>query len=342
MRIEKNLQYYISRFTSDYLSGECGFSGNTVLSYEDTFRLLTRYFEASLGIAPHKIQLDDFNADNIRAFLNHLEAQGCCASTRNQRLAAIKSFCRYVQRDAPKNLYNFQQILKIHGKRQAKTMITYLNANQLAMLLEKPDASCRAGFKDLLMLTVLYDSGARVSEFINIKVSDVRLEPVEGITLHGKGNKKRYVPLSQSTVRLLKLYFEKERLQTPINASRHLFLNRSGNPYTRPGITYILQKYTTMLHNEHPESFPKKLTPHCLRHTKAMVMLRANQDLIKIRDTLGHEHIQTTEIYARADTSQINDAIETLQIQIALPDNTIIDYMANPDLLKYLTELSEE
>lgn len=342
MKAERNLQYYISRFTTDYLCGERGASENTVLSYVDTFKLLNRYFESNLCCRVDKISMKDFTADNIRNFLESLERNGCCAATRNQRLAAIKSFCRYVQRDSQQSLYNLQQILQIRSKRHTKPTITYLTAEQLALLLDKPVRSYRSGFKDLLILTVLYDTGARVSELINIKVSDVRLRPIEGILLHGKGGKNRYVPISDNTINLLKLYFEKENLYATVNTGRYLFLNRSGQQFTRPGISYILQKYVTMLHNQAPESFPEKLTPHCLRHTKAMLMLKANQDLIKIRDTLGHEHIRTTEIYARADVHQITDALETAYSQVKDPQDEIIDYRSDSALMKYLTEISQE
>lgn len=335
----KTFQYYVSRFFTTYLSGERGLSSNTIISYRDTFRQLLTYYAETLKIQAEKIQLSDLTADNVKGFLDHVEKQGCSASTRNQRLASIKSFIRYVQLESPENLENSFRIMAIRSKRQNKPIIEYLSQEQLSRLLAKPSSSTRSGFKDMLMLTLLYDSGARVSEFINIKVSDIRMDTPAVIRLHGKGNKSRWVPLDSRTVKLLELFMEKEQLKTPISSSRYLFLNRSGNPYTRAGISYILLKYTNQLYAEDEISFPEKLSPHCLRHTKAMILLQAGTNLIYIRDVLGHEHMRTTEIYARADGRQKRAALEAAQRQIRTPDASTIEYQEDQDLLTWLNNL---
>lgn len=336
---DKTFQYYVSQFFTSYLSGERGLSSNTIISYRDTFRQLLTYYAEELKIQIEKIQLSDLTADNVKGFLDHVEAQGCSVSTRNQRLASIKSFIRYVQFESPENLDNSYRIMAIRSKRQIKPIIEYLSQDQLSRLLTKPISSTKSGFKDMLMLTVLYDSGARVSEFVNIKVSDIRIDVPPVIRLHGKGNKSRWVPLDSRTVKLLDLFMEKEHLKTPIASNRHLFLNRSGNPYTRAGISYILLKYTKQLYAEDGKSFPKKLSPHCLRHTKAMILLQAGTNLIYIRDVLGHEHMKTTEIYARADGRQKRAALEAAQSQIKTPDASTIEYQEDQDLLKWLNDL---
>lgn len=338
---DKNLHYHISYFLTTYLGGERGLSQNTFYSYNYTFRLLTMFLCKHLKKPINKIDFSEFNAENIKAFLSELEESGCSVSTRNQRLAAIKSFCKYVQMNSPQNLYNMKMILAIPRKKSEINTIEYLTETQLEMLLKKPDAARKSGFKDLLILTILADSGIRVSELINIKVSDVRLSAPPQILVHGKGRKNRYVPISTKTSRLLKLYFENENLQSPIYSERFLFLNRSGHPYTRAGITYILQKYTTMLHNEYPMNFPEKLSPHCLRHTKAMLMIQAGQHLIHIRDQLGHEHMKTTEIYARINSNQRDSALNAVNDKIKIPDSTPIHYKNNPELLSWLDEYCE-
>ncbi|MDD3141882.1 MAG: tyrosine-type recombinase/integrase [Lachnospiraceae bacterium] len=335
----KTFQYYVSRFFTAYLSGERGLSSNTISSYRDTFRQLLAYYSDELKIQVDKIQLCDLTAVNVKGFLDHIETQGCSASTRNQRLASIKSFIRYVQLESPENLENSFQIMAIRSKRQSKPIIEYLSQEQLSRLLAKPISSTKNGFKDMLILTLLYDSGARVSEFINIKVSDIRMDMPAVIRLHGKGNKSRWVPLDSRTVKLLDLFMEKELLKTPIGLNRYLFLNRSGNPYTRAGISYILLKYTNQLYAEDELSFPKKLSPHCLRHTKAMILLQAGTNLIYIRDVLGHEHMRTTEVYARADGRQKRAALEAAQSQIKTPDASTIEYQEDQDLLAWLNNL---
>ena len=338
---DKNLQYYISSFLTTHLGGERGLSENTFISYNYTFQLLTPFFHGRIKKPINKVTMDEFTSDNIKAFLASLEEKGCSVSTRNQRLAAIKSFCRYVQSDSPQNLYNMQQILAIPSKKKETPVIQYLNAEQLGMLLARPDSSNKYGFKDLLILTVLSDTGVRVSELVSIRVSDIRLGTPSQILVHGKGNKNRYVPVSANTAKLLSLYFDNEGLRNPAQAGRFLFLNRSGNQFTRAGITYILQKYTSELHEECPMDFPAKLTPHCLRHTKAMMMLQAGQNLIYIRDQLGHEHIKTTEIYARIDSKQRQDALKAASEQIKVPDTTPIEYRNNPSLLEWLNKYCE-
>lgn len=335
----KPFQYYVSQFFTSYLSGERGLSSNTIISYRDTFRQLLAYYTVELKIQVEKIQLSDLTAENVKGFLDHVETQGCSVSTRNQRLASIKSFIRYVQLESPDNLENSFRIIAIRSKRQIKPIIEYLSQEQLSRLLAKPSSSTKSGFKDMLMLTVLYDSGARVSEFVNIKVSDIRIDAPAVIRLHGKGNKSRWVPLDSRTVKLLDFFMEKEHLKTPIASNRHLFLNRSGNPYTRGGISYILQKYTKQLYAEDEISFPKKLSPHCLRHTKAMILLQAGTNLIYIRDVLGHEHMRTTEVYARADGRQKRAALEAAQSQIRTPDASTIEYQEDQDLLAWLNAL---
>ena len=338
---DRNLQYFISNFLTTYLGGERGLSENTFISYNYTFRQLTPFFYDKLKKPINKVTMEEFTADNIKAFLKTLEDDGCSAATRNQRLAAIKSFCKYVQLNSPSDLYNMQQILAIPAKRKELPRIQYLSAKQLEMLLAQPDSSNRYGFKDLLILTLLADTGARVSELIAIKVSDVRLDAPAQIAVHGKGNKNRFVPISQNTISLLRLYFANERLTNIENGSRYLFLNRSGKPFTRAGITYILQKYTSEIHDAHPAEFPEKLTPHCLRHTKAMLMLQAGQNLIYIRDVLGHEHIKTTEVYARIDSKQKRKALEAAAEQIKVPDSAPIEYKTDPGLLDWLNKYCE-
>ena len=335
---EKNLQYYISHFLSTYLGGERGLSENTFISYNHVFKQLVPFFYERLGKPINKVTMEDFSADAVKDFLAYLENNGCSVATRNQRLAAIKTFARYVQEDSPMYLYNMQQILSIPTKRSEKPVIEYLSGEQLSMLLNAPDSNNRYGFKDLLILAVLADTGARVSEMINIKVADVRLDNPPQIKVTGKGNKSRFIPISSNTASLLKLYIDKENLCTDLGQDRYLFLNRSGRKFTRAGITYILQKYVDEVHQAHPLDFPDNLSPHCLRHTKAMLLLNAGQNLVYIRDILGHAHIKTTEVYARADSKQIRAALEKAEAQVKSPDPETISYQNQPELLSWLND----
>lgn len=334
----KNLQYYVSAFLTTYLGGERGLSENTSISYNKAFQLLIPYLCDKTGKPINKIAMDDFSAENIKSFLAFLETSGKSVATRNQRLAAIKSFCRFVLQDDPQYMYSLQEILNLKAKKHNTTPLVYLSSDQLSWLLKEPDYTNRYGFKDLLILTILSDTGVRVSEFINIHVSDVRLEAPAQILIHGKGGKTRWVPISSKAAELLKLYMDKEGLLNVIQQERLLFVNRSGSKFTRAGITYILKKYVAMVHNKHPLDFPEKLSPHCLRHTKAMMMLEMNQNLIYIRDILGHEHMKTTEIYARTDGKQIRNAVEAVSFSIPAVNADRIDYQGNSELLAWLVD----
>lgn len=338
MKDNETFSYYVESFLDHYVGGERGLSENTAISYEYTIGQLSKYLYEKPERKNKKVTMDDFTAENVEEFLDYLEEGGLSISSRNQRLATIKSFCKYIRFKSPRHLHSIDRIIDIPRKKGNDPAIQYLSSSQLEKLLSKPDSKNHYGFKDLLLLTVMADTGARVSEVIDIKVSDVRLSKPATILVHGKGNKDRYVTLSSKTVDLLNLYFDKENLRSPLYSDRNLFLNRSGEPFTRAGVAYILQKYTTSLHKEDPSAFPAKLTPHCLRHTKAMLMLEAGQNLIYIRDTLGHAHIKTTEIYARINSKQRQEAMDAVNAKIKAPDTNTIDYKNNKAVRSWLYE----
>lgn len=336
MKNVETFSYYIQTFLDHYVIGERGLSENTLISYDHALGQMAEYMFKQHNNRNKKVTMADLTAENVVKFLDHLEKEGLSVSTRNQRLAVIKSFCKYIRFKSPRHLHSIDQILAIPRKKGNVPAVQYLSIGQLEKLLNKPNSNNYYGFKDLLLLTIMADTGARVSEIINIKISDIRLEKHGNILVHGKGNKDRYVSLSTKTTQLIRLYFDKEGLKSPIYAERHLFLNRSGKPFTRAGIAYILQKYATLLHNEDPVSFPEKITPHCLRHTKAMLMLEAGQNLVYIRDTLGHEHIKTTEIYARISSKQKESALDAVNEKIKVPDVSNIDYRNDRTLRSWL------
>lgn len=336
MKNDETFSYYAGTFLDNYIGGERGLSENTFISYNYTLGNLTEFLFFQIHNRNKKVTMKDFTADNVRSYLDHIEEVGCSVSTRNQRLATIKSFCKFIRYKSPRHLHSIDQILDIPSKHGNTPAIQYLTSSQLERLLSKPNSADAYGFKDLLLLTIMADTGARVSEIINIKISDIRLEKPATIIVNGKGNRDRYVTISKKTVGLLNLFYEKEGLRSPICSERHLFLNRSGKPFTRAGVAYILQKYTTQLHNEEPSMFPANLTPHCLRHTKAMMMLEAGQNLIYIRDTLGHASIKTTEIYARINSKQRQEAMDSVNNKVKIPDSPNIDYKNDAGIRNWL------
>lgn len=339
MKNNKTIQYYISQFLTSYLVNTRGLSENTYLAYKDCFKKMILFYNDCLSIPFNKMTINNITCENVKSFIDYLSKQGLTASSCNHRLSLVKSFCKYILSEEPNNIFELTKILNIKRKKQSKTQMKYLTANQMELLLHKPEATTRNGYKHMLILTVLYDTGARVSELINIKVSDVRLEKPYGINVIGKGNKPRFIPISEETNKLLEHYIVNENFNNVESQNQYLFLDKYKKQFTREGITYILNKYVSKLHSENELEFPETLSPHCIRHTKAMIMLEAGCNLIYIRDILGHEHIKTTEIYARTNSKQIQDALVLAQSKVKLVDEKVANYKEDIDLMKWLNEL---
>lgn len=338
----ENFAYAVSRFFKFYLPGERGFSENTIASYRDTFKQFLLYCKRNTGIDPDQLELSDFSRNLVNGFLAELEANGKSVSTRNQRLAAIKSFFGYVKFTFPDYLDISQQILAIRLKKQPEPFVNYLTVNGIAALLRQPDASVRSGYRDMLMLMLLYDSGARVSELTNIRIGDIRIQNPATITLHGKNRKDRIVPLSQKTVGLIGNYLKRERLITPECKDKLLFTNRQGGQLTRIGVTYVLKKYASLARQQHPDIIPDNLSAHCIRHSKAMHLLQAGVPLIYIRDFLGHTKIRTTEIYAKADSDSKRKALEMAYSPVNNVDDAEASWNDNSSLMSFLESLCKQ
>lgn len=303
--------YHLSKYFSTYMPGVLGLSPKTISSYQDAFYIFLRYCKIEKNITPEKLTLDMLNLNLLTDFLQHIEDEGNSISTRNHRLTVLRSFFRYLQLVEPKYIYLMQQLLSIKHKKAKKPTISYLTIDGIKLLLKQPEPNTKAGYRDLLLLSVLYETGARVDELINIKVSDIRLDNPATILLHGKGNKSRIVPISQEMASLIGNYLKKEGLNSFEANSRLLFVNRSRNQLTGAGVTYILKKYAETARAINPTLIPNNLSPHCFRHSKAMHLLQSGIDLIYIRDFLGHENLKTTEIYAKVDGMAKRKALES-------------------------------
>ena len=273
----------------------------------------------------------------ITDFLEWLETdRKCSISTRNQRLAAIHSFFRYLQAEEPAGLFHFQKVAAIPIKKAKKTVVEYLTPEAIKLLLEQPDKHTSKGRRDLTLISVLYDSGARVQEVCDIKVGDVTLQAPAVITLTGKGNKTRRVPLMKNTVALLQNYLLENKLDKPWQNETPLFTNNQHHKLTKEGVAYIIAKYVVSA-RETSTLIPSKVKVHMLRHSKAMHLLQAGVNLIYIRDFLGHVDLKTTEIYARADTEMKRKAIE--KVYPDLIDSNLPDWSKDQALLSWLSEL---
>ncbi|MDO4416539.1 MAG: tyrosine-type recombinase/integrase, partial [Erysipelotrichaceae bacterium] len=341
MSKKEEFQYYVTKFLTSYMSSQRNLSSNTIASYADAFRLLLIYFENKVGISANKVKLEHLTRDNIIHFLDWLEEErDVSAASRNIRLAAIHSFIKYIQIENPANLYEYQKILAIKNKKHQSTEIPYLSIKQIRAVLAAPDSSIQQSFRDKVLLTVLYDSGARVDELIHMKVSDIRLSSPASVTITGKGNKVRTVPLMGNTVNLLKKYIDENKLHEKQYSNReYLFFNRSGNQLTRAGIAYIINKYVSIA-NADGANITINVHPHVFRHSKAVHLLESGVELIYIRDILGHSSVTTTEIYARVCTANKRAALEKTYEEVT--ENNTDDWTENKDLMDWLLKLSRE
>lgn len=334
-KIENKLEikYYITEFFLKYLVKQKNLSFNTIKSYRDTFKIMLKYFVDIENINLSNISYNDLSKENVVNFLDYLEdVRNNSIVTRNQRLAAIHAFCRFVQFEEPEYMSSLQEILEIPLKKSTQKIIGYLTPDAIKLLLEQPKLNQKNGLRDLLMLSLLYDTGARVQELLDIKIKDIRLDNPSIIKLYGKGAKVREVPIMSNTKKLLKEYIIKNKK----SSEQYLFESSVNKKFSRKGICYIIDKYVSSA-RQVSNIIPAKVNPHMFRHTKAMHLLQSGVNLIYIRDFLGHTDIQTTEIYAKYDTETKRKAIENAYPELTKTD--FPDWNKDNDLLQYLNSL---
>jgi site-specific recombinase XerD len=326
---------YLSRYLGDYLPNQRNVSPNTIKSYRDTFSLLIHYCKDVKKIQPERLNFDSLEPITLTDFLSYLEqVRGCKSRTRNQRLAAIHAFFRYLQSELPERLVWCQRIMSIPFHRCEKLSIPYLNVSEVELLFARPDTSTDSGRRDALMLRVLYDTGARVQELCDLRLRDVRLDSPPSIQLTGKGRKTRIVPLMKGTLSLLKPYIE--HVRNGINDSEPLFTNRAGHKFTRSGVTYLIDKYCAMARGAN-SGFTKDVSPHVFRHSKAMHLLQAGNSLSVIQAILGHVDIKTVGIYASADLEMKRKAME--RTEPSAPKSQVTSWQRDQSLMAWLKNL---
>lgn len=329
---------HLSGYFIGHLAGAKNLSENTIASRRTTFALLIEYCGDVEGMPASSLTVRDVDRALVERFLGWAEGvRGNSPSTRNVRLDAIKTFFAYLQAAAPEHMLQCQQVAAIPRKRVPKPCVRWLALDEVQALLGSIDSSRYAGLRDLALLSLLYDSGGRVSEVADARVRDLRTDEPARIRLLGKGSKERYVPLMGSTVAVLRSYLARRGEREPVDGGDHLFVNRSGNRLTRGGVAHILQKHWSRA-SDRPEGGLAKVTPHVLRHSKAVHLLQAGVPLIYIRDFLGHSEISTTEVYAKCDQSAIREALEKsngVQVDVEEPA-----WERDRSLLRWLESLS--
>lgn len=300
---------HITAFLQERLPVERGASDNTCESYAYAFKLLFEYAAVTLKIRPSELYLEQIDAALILGFLNHLETvRGNAANSRNTRLAAIKSFMHFMEYRTPSALEQITRILAIPAKRTDARIVRHLTVDEMQAILDVPDPARRDGIRDRAMLHLCLAGGLRVSELIGLQLTDLQFQPHPSVLVHGKGRKQRCLPLWKETTTALRAWLAvRGTALTP-----ELFLNARGEPMTRSGFEYILCKHAHAAATRCPSLSTKRISPHVLRHTCALSVLQATKDLRKVSLWLGHAHMQTTEIYTRADPSVKLEALEAI------------------------------
>lgn len=317
----------LTKFFTQYLTNECGASAKTIDAYRYAFILFFEYISNIKGVTPELLTLKQFTHETIKGYLMWLETERKNSiSSRNNRLAAIKSFVHYLTYEFPEYIEEYQNILRIPIKKSDQNQgISYLKTEGMKLLVAQIDIHKTNGFRDYIMIILLYTTGIRVSELINIRVGDLSLTEPYTMLVHGKGEKSRYVPLQSSVVNYIKDYISKMKYTPDSKFNEFLFKNHMGKQFTRQGINYMLRKYGEKAAAVDSTLIPKDLSPHKIRHTTAMELLSSGVDLIYIRDLLGHSSITTTEIYARTDAVLKRKAIEAASKEIVPPEEAVWD-----------------
>lgn len=305
---KKNLDYYLQKFLDIELRKNMNVSENTIISYKYAFISLLEFIIKNYNKNIKDIKIETINRDVVVDYLKYLElVKKNSISTRNQRLAAIKSFYNYLALEEIEYLPLCNEILSIKMKKNNQETVKYLSKEGIKEILSLPNTSTKQGIRDLAILTLLYDSGARVQELITLNVCAVNFNN-KTMDLYGKGRKNRTIPLLKQTIKILEKYIKVYSIN--LNSNNLLFFNSRKEPLTRMGITYIINKYVKKAKKKNPIEFQINVTPHVFRHSKAMHLLESGVNLIYIRDFLGHESVTTTEIYAKANPETIRNAIE--------------------------------
>lgn len=310
------LAYYINKYLTDYLPTIRGLSENSILSYRDAFILLLKFIKEEKKIKPETMMMSQLDFDTIIDFVKWMEFDHKIKiSSRNQRFIVLRSFIKWVAVSNPQYLLLSKNLNGVHLKKAPVRNMPYLTVNEMEILLNQPDSSTKNGIRDLTMLVLAYDAGARVSEIINLKLKDIRFDAPPLLKIIGKGNKGRSVPLLGQTIKYLKTYFKRWNINPETSKENYVFTSKNKTKFTREGFKYILDKYVKMAKLSNPNFFNEHISPHTLRHSKAMHMLQAGTNIVYIRDILGHSDLSTTEKYAKADNNMKRVALNKAEIK---------------------------
>ena len=328
---------YMKRFFSHYLPIQKGLSVNTIWAYRDTIKLLLCYAADILKISVDELNVEAIDEPLVLAFLDHLETtRHCTPRTRNARLAAIRVLFSFIAREEPALSLQCQKIRTIPLKRTEHKAVEHLDEQEMHALLNSVNINSRTGNRDRALLLLLYNTGARVTEIVGIKLAALHLHGIAHVTLLGKGKKYRSCPLWPETAQALQDYLKTRTPRDP--ATEQLFLNSNGIPVTRFGIRYLTRKYAVSAQSQCPLLKTKTVSPHILRHTTAMHLLRAGNDINMVSYWLGHADINTTHIYVEIDMDMKRKMLQKAAAPVI--DNKDLPWK-KPSILEWLATLAK-
>ena len=322
---------WVRRFLLEHVITDRNFARNTQVSYRDAMILLLPYLSNVRRKGVDRLTIDDLSPPVVRSFLEYLEKErGCCGTTRNLRLAAIHSLAKFIAIHCPEQVSWYAAIRAVPFKKTAKSTLNYMDKEEMGVLLKAPNLDTQQGARDHALLLFLYNSGARADEAAHLRLADITWGSSPSVRLTGKGNKTRRCPIWKCTADALK------SMVSGRGAEDFVFLNRLGQPLTRFGIYSLVRRAVEQATKTLPSFADKRISPHCLRHTCAVHLLRSGVDINTIRAWLGHVSVDTTNIYAEVDLEMKAKALAHCD----QPDETSIKpWHSDPGLIDFLRSL---
>jgi site-specific recombinase XerD len=326
--------HLLQTFFQDWMAGQRNLSRHTVLSYRDTWRLFLRFVATRTGRAVAQVGLTDLTEAEVLAFLRHCEEdRHASIGTRNCRLAALRAFFRFVADREPTVAADCATILRIPTKRASTPALCYLDPEEVTAILNQPDRATAEGQRDHVLLSFLYNTGARIQEALTVSPGALRLDPPTHVRLFGKGRKERICPLWPETADLIRALLRRQ----PRAPDETIFLNRFGRPLGAAGVRFKLHQYVATAARHVPSLQSKHVSPHTFRHSTAVALVSAGVDVTVIRSWLGHAHLDTTNHYARASLDAKREALA--RVEASARPGKPARWKRDPELLAWLDAL---
>lgn len=341
MKAAHSLGSLVQAYLRRYLPDVKGVSAHAILAYRDTLKLFLCFAAECRNTSPDARNVEDLSEARVLSFLNHLESgRGNCARTRTARLAGIRSFFELVGRKNPELLDHSRQVRLIPFKRTDHKAMDYLDAAEMKAVIDAADTHVPAGIRDRALLLTLYNTGARVKEVADLTLDDLRLSPPSQVKMLGKGRKQRACPLWPESAAALKEYIAIRMPRDPCD--RQVFLNANGRPITRFGIRYVVRRQANMAAPKCPSLKTKVIGPHTLRHTTAMHLIQAGNDINMVKLWLGHANLNTTHVYVEIDMDMKRRILKSTAPPVSEGKGGQKPRWHRPKIVEWLDNLSKQ